>query len=125
VFSLLEREQIASLGLESSRDRALSLWVLKEAWIKACGVGMSMSLQDVSFRFDESGVIHLKLPARFGEDAPRSWRYCLLDHAKHRIAVVAQNSAACALEIHEVRPLLTSPRDVAKEQPIWHPRNPQ
>jgi 4'-phosphopantetheinyl transferase len=122
VFSPLEREQIGALGIENGRDRALSLWVLKEAWIKAQGKGMSLPLQEVSFRFDELGDIHLKLAACLTDDGRGPWRYALLDHAGHRIALVAETSAACDLEVREVRPLLTPPRDVALEPPIWHPR---
>jgi 4'-phosphopantetheinyl transferase len=42
--------------------RFVELWTLKEAFLKALGVGLSGSLGAVSFRFDEPGRIIVTAP---------------------------------------------------------------
>ncbi len=44
VFSLAERAQLDALPVTDRPDRALSLWTLKEAYIKARGMGLSLPL---------------------------------------------------------------------------------
>lgn len=44
VFSPPEREVLDTLALPERRDRAVTLWTLKEAYIKALGLGMSAPL---------------------------------------------------------------------------------
>ena len=123
VFSAVERSQIDALSVERGRDRALSLWTLKEAWIKAHGMGMSHPLQEVSFRFDQWNGICLELDSRLVEGSRGPWRFCLLDQAGHRIAIVAETSATPDLEVRAIGPQLAPASAVAREQPEWHPRS--
>jgi 4'-phosphopantetheinyl transferase len=122
VFSARERSQIETLSAERRQDRALSLWTLKEAWIKAHGMGMSLPLQNVTFHFGQRNGISLELDSRLVEDSRGPWRFCLLDHAGHRIAIVAETSATPLLEVRAMGPQLESVSVVAWEQPVWHPR---
>jgi 4'-phosphopantetheinyl transferase len=122
VFSPVERSQIDMLSVERRQDRALSLWTLKEAWIKAHGMGMSLPLQNVSFHFDQWDGICLELDSRLVEDFRGPWRFCLLDHAGHRIAIVAETSATPLLEVRAMGPQMETASVVAWEQPVWHPR---
>jgi 4'-phosphopantetheinyl transferase len=121
VFSSLEQDQLRSLKPELREDRALSLWVLKEAWIKAHGMGMSLPLKCISFIFDESGCIHLELAEDLKKESQRPWRYALLDHSDHRIALVAETLSPCFLEAWTVCPLLTPPQEALVNQPVWYP----
>ena len=52
VFSAVERAQLDALPAAERPDRALLLWTLKEAYIKARGMGLSLPLQKISFLFD-------------------------------------------------------------------------
>lgn len=93
VFSPVEQAQLAALPAAAQLDRALSLWVLKEAYIKARGLGLSMPLKGFSFLF--GGAEHMRLavdPAfhpPLHDDAAR-WRFSLLDHGRHRIALMME-----------------------------------
>jgi 4'-phosphopantetheinyl transferase len=79
VFAHLELEH---LGMAPSGDRAATffrLWTLKEAYIKARGMGLSIPLKD--FWFDVSTY-----PARIGfspalRDDPDAWRFWEFDVA--------------------------------------------
>lgn len=113
VFSAAERAQLDSLGPAEKLDRCVSLWTLKEAYIKARGkgIGSALPLCDISFLFDPSGSVRLEVHPTLEEDAARWW-FRLLDHAGHRIAVFAEGAAEWRLELLEVRPATASPRKI-------------
>jgi 4'-phosphopantetheinyl transferase len=56
--------------------RFTELWTLKEAFLKATGVGLSGSLASVSFRFEEPGRIMFTLPPNIECAA---WHFALFD----------------------------------------------
>jgi 4'-phosphopantetheinyl transferase len=136
VFSAAERAQLAALLAADRPDRALSLWTLKEAYIKARGMGLSLPLQGISFLFDgpntdgpeatrfENGPLAIRFEvAPEIDDDPRRWRFCRFDHAGHRIALAVEANAApspeIALDIYEVRPPLAPPARLALGSPAW------
>lgn len=110
-FSAAERAQMEGLPSAEILDRGLSLWTLKEAYVKARGVGMSVPLGKISFLFEGDNAARLELDASLQDD-PGRWRFRVLDHAEHRIAVMAESAADCELEIWEARPPLAAPRSV-------------
>jgi 4'-phosphopantetheinyl transferase len=138
VFSVAERAQLDRLPTAERPDRALSLWTLKEAYIKARGMGLSLPLDRISFLFDgpntdgpdampfKPEAIHLKVDPGV-DDAPWRWRFCRFDHAGHRIALAVEANSApspeiapeIALEIYEVRPPLGVPARLAWGAPAW------
>jgi len=126
VFSSAEQAQLASLSAAEQLHRALSLWVLKEAYIKARGLGLTLPLQEFSFLF--GGVEHIQLelePAL--RDTPARWRFLLLDHGAHRIALMVEMApgtpATPALELWEVRPPLEPAVKLSSSAPEWLPRS--
>jgi len=133
VFSAVERAQLDALPITARPDRALSLWTLKEAYIKARGMGLSLPLDGISFLFD--GPQAMRFEAIRFEVAPgvdddhERWRFCRFDHAGHRIALAVEANAAPNpeiaatgnLEIFEVRPPLGSPTRLALGSPAWFP----
>lgn len=121
VFSLLELTQLEALCGVEKMDRALSLWTLKEAYIKARGMGLSLPLNKFSFLFGGAEGIRLELDPCLGDDG-RSWRFCLVEHAGHRIALMAERSTAPVLQCWEARPLLASPKRLAAYGESWFPR---
>jgi 4'-phosphopantetheinyl transferase len=122
VFSAAERARLDALPAAERPDRALSLWTLKEAYIKARGMGLSLPLQEISFLFDDPQAIRFEVAPEVDDD-PGRWRFCRLDHAGHRIALAVEAAAApepeIALEIFEVRPPLEPPSRLALGSPAW------
>jgi 4'-phosphopantetheinyl transferase len=119
VFSLAEQAQLEGLPATDRPGRALSLWTLKEAYIKARGIGLSLPLRKISFLF--GGPVGIRLRVEPGiDDDPARWRFCLLNHMEHRIALVAQG-AASGLEVWESRPLLCAPRRLPDRKEPWFP----
>jgi 4'-phosphopantetheinyl transferase len=116
VFSAAERAQIDALGEAEKLDRCLSLWTLKEAYVKARGMGMgsALPLGEISFLFDRAGALRLEVERALDEDAAR-WQFRLLDHAGHRVAIVAEEIPASNLEMWEVRPVTSTPKRIVLE----------
>jgi 4'-phosphopantetheinyl transferase len=129
VFSLAEQAQLNALPASERPRRALSLWTLKEAYIKARGVGFALPLREVSFLFGEPQGIRLEADA--GVDSnPSRWRFCLLEHVEHRIALVVEAAAGNlevrsleipTLEIFEARPLFAPPTRLPSGSETWFP----
>lgn len=120
VFSPLEQVQLEVLRGQERLDRALSLWTLKEAYIKARGMGLSLPLQAFSFVFGGVEGVRLELDPCLGDEATR-WRFCLLEHAGHRIALMTGHTKAPALQRWEARPLLSTPTRLAVGRQRWFP----
>jgi 4'-phosphopantetheinyl transferase len=119
VFSLAEQAQLEALSATDRPARALSLWTLKEAYIKARGMGLSLPLRKISFLFGGTEGIRLRVEAGIDDD-PARWRFCLLNHMEHRIALVAEG-AASGLEVWESHPLLSTPRRLPDREERWFP----
>ena len=119
VFSPRELAQLEALHGPERADRALSLWTLKEAYIKARGLGLSLPLDRFSFLFGGAEGIHLD--PDLGDQAGR-WRFCLLDHANHRIALMAAQPAAPVLQIWESRLFSAPPQQLPGGGETWFPR---
>jgi 4'-phosphopantetheinyl transferase len=120
VFSPAEQAQLRALPEAEQRDRALSLWTLKESYIKARGLGLSLPLDKFSFLFDAEGI-RLEIDPSL-DDEPGRWRFCQLDHAGHRIAAMVERKGATELEIREVRPIAAQPVQISLGKTTWFPR---
>ncbi len=121
VFSAAEQAQLEALPGTEKPDRALSLWTLKESYIKARGMGLTLPLDKFSFLFGGADGIQLKIDASLS-DAPGRWRFCLLDHVGHRIAVMVEREGAGDLELLEARPIVAPPLSVSRGNVQWFPR---
>jgi len=130
VFSLAEQAQLNALPAAERPHRALSLWTLKEAYIKARGMGLSLPLRGISFLFGEPQGIRLEVDAEVDGD-PARWRFCLLDHTQHRIALAVEtatfgtlevpNLEIPVLEIFAARPPFAAPTRLPSGPEIWFP----
>jgi 4'-phosphopantetheinyl transferase len=123
VFSTAERAQLNALPITARPNRALSLWTLKEAYIKARGMGLSLPLDGISFLFDAPQTTRFE-PIRFEvapgvDDDPARWRFCQIDHAGHRIALAVEADAVGGVEIFEARPPLGTPACLTWGSPAW------
>jgi 4'-phosphopantetheinyl transferase len=120
VFSPLELAQLDALNGDEKLDRALRLWTLKESYIKARGMGLSLPLKKFSFLFGGAEGIRLQLDPDLNDQHER-WRFCLLDHAGHRIALMTERTAAPELQIWEVHPIGSTPARLACGEALWYP----
>jgi 4'-phosphopantetheinyl transferase len=75
-FSEKEAAWLRQCSDEQRNIRFAELWTLKEAVLKAVGVGLSGSLSCVSFRFDEHARIEVLGPSTFD---PQGWHFALFE----------------------------------------------
>ncbi len=121
VFSAEERAQLEALSGAEKSDRAVSLWTLKESYIKARGMGLAIPLDKFSFVFGGAEGIRLEINESLGDPAER-WKFCLLDRGGHRIAVMVERQASDELAVWETRPLLSPPVRVDELIADWSPK---
>ena len=132
VFTPAERKQLDQLDGAAQLDRAVSMWVLKEAYTKARGFGLKLPLQGISFLFGDEQGIRLETEPKVDED-PSSWRFCLVDYAGHRVAAVTSAPSAILankedrvgnmnLEVSLVRPPLGESQRIDLPREQWFPK---
>ncbi len=73
-FSSLELSQLRALPAPKQGQRFFQLWTLKEAYIKACGLGLAIPLDEFSFSFDEREFVAVSFAQARGDD-PRRWQF--------------------------------------------------
>jgi 4'-phosphopantetheinyl transferase len=120
VFSPSELAQLQALRGRERLDRAMSLWTLKEAYIKARGTGLALPLKKFSFLFGGVEAIRLELDQELDDEA-RRWRFCLLEHARHRVALMAEQVTEPELQLWEMRSLLVPPTRLPSGEIRWYP----
>ncbi len=120
VFSPMELAQFVGMRDAEKSDRALSLWTLKEAYLKARGMGLTHSLNKVSFLYGGRAGIRLELDSPLDEKAD-GWLFSHLEHAGHRIAVMAQGASAFDLQLIEMRPMPVSANYLTTAPGQWYP----
>lgn len=69
-FDVLEKEQV--------QRRFYDLWSLKEAYIKACGMGLAIPLDHFSFNFDGKNKVEIKFDKQRADD-PGLWQFWQVD----------------------------------------------
>ncbi|KWZ39456.1 4'-phosphopantetheinyl transferase [Burkholderia savannae] len=94
-FSASERAAFFALPPERRRERFFELWTLKEAYIKARGVGLSIDLGQFSFALPAQ-PIRIAFDRHVDDDASH-WQFALLGiGAEHRMALGIRDAHAAA-----------------------------
>ena len=99
VFSPAELADFREAGLENRRDRFFSYWTLKESYIKARGMGLSLPLD--AFWFELGGTSPLLCVTDRCPDIPDRWRF--YQHAptdEHMMAVAVAAPQGVEPSIH-------------------------
>ena len=122
VFSPTERAQLEMLNGAEKLDRAVSLWTLKESYIKARGMGLAIPLDKFAFVFGGAEGVRLVVDESLNDRTER-WQFCLLDHAGHRIAVMAEQRAGKELNVWGAHPIPGPAVRVSGLFAEWFPRD--
>lgn len=78
VFSPSEMASFRQLDISDQLERFVDLWTLKESYIKACGSGLSMSLNRFGFDVDKAKHIGFTVAAGI-DDCPDRWHFLQFD----------------------------------------------
>lgn len=99
-FAPAELAALRALPAPAQPDRALSLWTLKEAYIKARGMGLSLPLDGFAFSFD-AATRRISFAPSAGD--PTRWQFRTLDLLGHRIALATEvTEVAPVVRVHRV-----------------------
>ncbi len=108
-FAPEEVAALCALPLAEQPERFFRYWTLKESYIKARGMGLSIPLDQFAFDFPSSGGIRIALQPVL-QDAADNWCFWQLRiKPGHMIAVCAQRQAEPPqLLVQEIVPLVSS-----------------
>lgn len=98
-FSPPEVSDLRALPEAEQRQRFLELWTLKEAYIKARGMGLALPLRRFGLTLPASGQPHLTFLDGI-EDDPTGWQFTLdRSNPDHYLAVAVRTQASQTIEI--------------------------
>jgi len=84
-FSPFESAALRRQPVAKQRDRFFDYWTLKEAYIKARGMGLAIPLDHFSYHLDEPGGIRISFAPELDDD-PARWQFSLHSFGRHRVA---------------------------------------
>lgn len=96
-FAPQEYDALLLLDDDARRERFFTLWTLKEAWLKACGLGLHVPLD--SFSFDLSGAQPVIAFDPRHEASAERWQFHVFARDEFRIALAIACDAAAPVNI--------------------------
>lgn len=87
-----EQQALSSLPACEQAQRFFQYWTLKEAYVKALGIGLSHPLTAFSFRFDPPGALQFFSDEGGGARGAALWRFWQFAVQGHCIAVCAETA---------------------------------
>jgi 4'-phosphopantetheinyl transferase len=101
-FAPSEAELVLAAAEVERRRRFFELWTLKEAYVKARGLGLALSLQSFAFRLDAAAPRLERTPA---DDDPAAWQFDLQHRETgHVVAVAARGGVPLRIAARAVGP---------------------
>ena len=98
-FSPMEVEALMRLETNTQRRRFFELWTLKEAYIKARGLGLAIPLESFSFSLDQSGPPAIAFADSL-PDHPDTWCFeQSFPSDRHAMALAARVTPGASLRI--------------------------
>jgi 4'-phosphopantetheinyl transferase len=101
-FAASEQQMLKALPAAQRRERFFDIWTLKESYIKARGVGLSIDLAHFSFDVSRQPIRVIFEPEAKDDamDDARDWQFALLDiGARHRMALGIRRGSRAPLQI--------------------------
>lgn len=90
-FSPIEYDNMCMLAPSQQRKRFFNLWTLKEAYIKACGLGLSMPLDTFSFLFPQENRIEICFANMNQNSSNKLWQFWqIVPSDAHKVAVAVR-----------------------------------
>lgn len=111
-FSTIEFDDLIALAKSRQQDRFFDYWVLKEAYIKARGMGLTLPLDQFSFYLPTGKKTEEKIKIYFEpqiQDQAKHWRFYLFQwQEKYKIALAIRDQYNCnyQLQCKQIIPLL-------------------
>ena len=87
-FSTQEVNDLYSLSKKQKRDRFFDYWILKESYIKARGMGLSLPLNQFSFHILDNMSLHISFDPQLDDD-PDLWQFWLLELTQHHKVAIS------------------------------------
>jgi 4'-phosphopantetheinyl transferase len=98
-FSPREVADLRALPAEAQRDRFFTYWTLKEAYIKARGLGLAIPLHHFSFLLSPSAPVGIAFAPELDDD-PASWQFeRMRPSPRHHLAVAVRRRAERDLRV--------------------------
>ena len=98
-FAPAEVAALNALPADRRRARFFDYWTLKESYIKARGMGLSIPLDHVAFHFPDDGRVELSTSVQLHDDA-RRWRFWQLrPSAGYLIALCVERAGDARPEV--------------------------
>jgi 4'-phosphopantetheinyl transferase len=97
-FSLPERRALMALPVKERPTRFLEYWTLKEAYVKACGLGLAIPLDSFFFYRDEQMVWRIGFDR---DDDPNKWSFvCVRPTPDHVLSIAIHDPDASEYEVN-------------------------
>lgn len=103
-FSASEVAALTALPKHEHRTRFFSLWTLKEAYIKARGMGLAIPLGQFSYALDD-GAIRIAFGGEIQDD-PDAWQFALLRASDEHFLSIAIAAADARVSAQRCVPLV-------------------
>lgn len=87
-FSPVEIAALERQPENARRARFFDYWTLKEAYIKARGMGLSIPLREFSLHIEEDHGIRISFGAGLN-DAPERWQFAICRPSEHHVLAIA------------------------------------
>jgi 4'-phosphopantetheinyl transferase len=107
-FSKKEVKDLYAIPEKERRDRFFDYWTLKESYIKARGMGLSLPLEQFTFHISENKPLQISFEPELHDD-PEQWQFWLLKptpHHKIAISVCRKANKPYQLITRKVVPLV-------------------
>jgi 4'-phosphopantetheinyl transferase len=97
-FAPKELAELRALPKAQQNDRFFEYWTLKESYIKARGMGLSIRLDLFSFNFPDERTVHLSMQPLLNDSASR-WRFWQLRPNSSYVAAVCAEATEVSQQI--------------------------
>lgn len=119
-FSISETKDLHGLPIEKQANRIFDLWTLKEAYVKACGMGLSIPLDHFSYSFSQQGKISIDFEAE-RNDHPEYWQFWQVHpNNTHKISMAVKSDKLNTDYTVSMRNIVPLSKIIDVNYPITH-----